>query len=61
MGIGLWTCHQYVGDIVAAFASAYILSSDIDWTWCITIPAIINGVWGLVNISIVPNTPEEAG
>lgn len=24
---GLWTCHQYVGDIAAALASAYILSS----------------------------------
>jgi OPA family glycerol-3-phosphate transporter-like MFS transporter 1/2 len=29
---GLWTCHQYVGDIVAALASAYILSLDnVDW------------------------------
>lgn len=26
---GLWTCHQYVGDIVAALASAYILAVGI--------------------------------
>eukprot|EP01038_Epipyxis_sp_PR26KG_P004666 gene4666-6554_t len=58
---GLWTCHQYVGDIVAALASAYILHSGYDWRWCIVIPAIINGIWAFINFYMVPNTPEEAG
>jgi hypothetical protein len=26
---GLWTCHQYVEDIVAAIASGYILNNII--------------------------------
>ena len=58
---GLWTCHQYVGDIVAALASAWILSSGIDWRYCITVPAILNGFWSYINFVYVPNTPEEIG
>jgi sugar phosphate permease len=58
---GLWTCHQYVGDIVAALASAYILRSGYDWRFCLLIPAILNGMWAAVNFTTVPNTPEDAG
>ena len=58
---GLWTCHQYIGDIAAAVASAYILRSGFDWRWCIIVPAIINGIWAFVNFYSVPNRPEEAG
>lgn len=58
---GLWTCHQYVGDIVAALASAMILSSGIDWRYCIIIPAVLNGIWSYVNFNYVPNTPEDVG
>lgn len=58
---GLWTCHQYIGDIAAALFSAWILSSTYDWRWCIIVPAFINGVWGIFNFYFVPNTPEEAG
>ena len=58
---GLWTCHQYVGDIVAALASAYILESGMDWRWCIAIPAVLNALWAIINFAYVPNTPEEAG
>lgn len=58
---GLWTCHQYVGDIIAAVASAFILSSGIDWRWCIVIPAVINGLWAFVNLYAIPNRPEDLG
>lgn len=58
---GLWTCHQYIGDIAAALASAYIVRSGYDWRWCIIVPALINGLWAFVNFLMVPNTPEEAG
>lgn len=58
---GLWTCHQYVGDIAAAIFSGWILHSGYDWRWCIIVPAIINGIWGFVNLWTVPNTPEDAG
>jgi OPA family glycerol-3-phosphate transporter-like MFS transporter 1/2 len=59
---GLWTCHQYVGDIIAAIASAYIVKTlALDWRWCITVPAVVNGLWGFVNFLKVPNNPEEAG
>mmetsp|Transcript_4962 Transcript_4962/g.8114 ORF Transcript_4962/g.8114 Transcript_4962/m.8114 type:complete len:467 (+) Transcript_4962:96-1496(+) len=58
---GLWTCHQYVGDIVAALFSAWILSTTLDWRWCIIVPAVLNGAWSLINMVAVPNTPDEAG
>ena len=58
---GLWTCHQYVGDIVAALAAAYFLSNGYDWRLCITVPAVLNGTWAFVNYYSVSNNPEEAG
>ena len=58
---GLWTCHQYVGDIAAAIFSAYIIRSGYDWRLCLVIPAIINGIWGFINLFQVPNTPAEVG
>jgi OPA family glycerol-3-phosphate transporter-like MFS transporter 1/2 len=58
---GLWTCHQYIGDIIAAIASAYILHNGIDWRLCIVIPAVVNGLWAYVNLVHVPNRPEDIG
>jgi len=58
---GLWTCHQYIGDIAAALASGYLLYAGYDWRWCIVLPAVINGIWAFVNFYLVPNTPEEFG
>jgi len=58
---GLWTCHQYVGDIAAAIFSAWILHNGYDWRWCIVVPAVINGIWGMINLFSVPNRPDEIG
>jgi sugar phosphate permease len=58
---GMWTCHQYVGDIAAAIFSAWILHNGYDWRLCITVPAIVNGLWALVNMASVPNRPEDVG
>ena len=30
---GLWTCHQYIGDIVAALAAGLLLNSGYDYRW----------------------------
>jgi len=58
---GLWTCHQYVGDIMAALASAWIIRSGYDYRWCMVIPAVINGIWAFINFFQVPNNPAEIG
>ncbi len=58
---GLWTCHQYIGDIAAAIFSAYILKSGYDWRLCIIVPAIINGIWAFVNFYSVPSRPSDVG
>jgi sugar phosphate permease len=58
---GLWTCHQYIGDIVAALATAAIISAGLPWQLALLIPGVLNGVWGVVNFYYLPNTPEEIG
>eukprot|EP00596_Hydrurales_sp_CCMP1899_P003824 CAMPEP_0119042288 /NCGR_PEP_ID=MMETSP1177-20130426/14518_1 /TAXON_ID=2985 /ORGANISM="Ochromonas sp, Strain CCMP1899" /LENGTH=471 /DNA_ID=CAMNT_0007008961 /DNA_START=96 /DNA_END=1511 /DNA_ORIENTATION=- len=58
---GLWTCHQYIGDIVAALAAGYLLHSGYDYRWCLIIPAVLNGIWAFINFTTVPSTPEEYG
>ena len=30
---GLWTCHQYIGDIIAALATAFIITHGWPWQW----------------------------
>lgn len=56
---GLWTCHQYVGDITAAIFSGWILASGFDWRWCIAVPAVLNGIWAFFNLFFVPNSPDD--
>jgi sugar phosphate permease len=59
---GLWTCHQYMGDIVAALFSAWVLeSSGLDWRYAIIVPMVLNGIWAFVNFLWVPNTPKDIG
>lgn len=58
---GLWTMHQYVGDIVAAFAGAYILSSPLNWRMAIVIPLVVNAIWSLINFTMVPSEPKDVG
>jgi len=56
---GLWTCHQYVGDIAAAMFSALLLWLKIDWRYCLIVPAVLNALWAVFNLMMVPNTPED--
>ena len=58
---GLWTCHQYVGDIVSGLATAGIVAAGFAWQWALLVPAILNGVWGIVNFLYLPNKPREVG
>jgi hypothetical protein len=39
---GLWTCHQYIGDIVAALAAGYLLHSGFDYRWYLLLLLIIS-------------------
>ena len=56
---GLWTCHQYIGDIAAALLTAAIINLGFPWQWALLIPGILNGVWGIVNFYYLPNKPSE--
>ncbi|GMI06796.1 hypothetical protein TrRE_jg3746, partial [Triparma retinervis] len=57
---GLWTCHQYLGDICAAVCTAAILHFGVNWLWALVLPAICNVAWGALCITLTPD-PAEMG
>eukprot|EP00320_Phaeocystis_rex_P006520 CAMPEP_0119056778 /NCGR_PEP_ID=MMETSP1178-20130426/1352_1 /TAXON_ID=33656 /ORGANISM="unid sp, Strain CCMP2000" /LENGTH=445 /DNA_ID=CAMNT_0007037541 /DNA_START=36 /DNA_END=1371 /DNA_ORIENTATION=- len=58
---GLWTCHQYIGDIVAALATAAIINAGFAWQYALLLPGVLNGVTGVANFMFLPNKPSEVG
>ena len=38
---GLWTCHQFIGDIIAALATATIVHAGMPWQWALLLPGIL--------------------
>jgi len=57
---GLWTCHQYCGDVTAALCTAFILGAGLDYTWALFLPALTNILWGLLILRLVAD-PADAG
>lgn len=48
---GTWTCHQYVGNIVAAVLTTVILNSGgLNWTLALVIPAL--GMIGCFSVTM---------
>ena len=58
---GLWTCHQYIGDIVAALATAAIINAGFHWQYALLLPGVLNGITGIANFMFLPNDPSEVG
>ena len=58
---GSWTCHQYVGNIVAAVIASVVLLCDISWTWALLVPSVSNILWGFTCILFLPENPESVG
>merc|ERR1719271_1760113 len=58
---GLWTCHQYIGDIVAALATAAIINAGFAWQYALLLPGVLNGITGVANFMFLPNDPSEVG
>ena len=57
---GTWTCHQYIGNIMAAVVSMLILNSTLPYWWALMVPAVANFGWGCVCYAL-PSRPAEAG
>jgi sugar phosphate permease len=57
---GVWTCHQYCGNITAALCTAYILNQGYDYWWALLIPAMASFYWGLLTTQLVAD-PGEIG
>jgi sugar phosphate permease len=57
---GLWTCHQYCGDITAALCTAWVLSSGAPYWVALLIPAATNFFWGFLTITLVAD-PADMG
>jgi len=58
---GLWSSHQFLGDIAAALGTAAIVGGGLPWQWALVIPAVLNGVWGFGNFFLLPNSPADVG
>jgi sugar phosphate permease len=57
---GFWTCHQYLGDVSAAFVTAYILNSGFAYWWAIFVPAILNVLFAFITVQLVAD-PYDMG
>jgi len=57
---GLWTCHQYMGDITAALCTAYVLNAGYAYWWALLIPAVTNFSWGFLTLRLIAD-PVDVG
>ena len=57
---GLWTCHQYCGDIAAALCTAWVLGSGFVYWWALLIPALTNIAWAFLTMQLVAD-PANVG
>lgn len=57
---GLWTCHQYMGDVTAALCTALVLGIGAPYWWAILIPAVCNVAWGFLTMQLIAD-PADVG
>ena len=57
---GLWTCHQYCGDVAAQFAAAAIVALGLPYWMILTVPAILNVLWGILTMKLIAD-PANVG
>jgi len=57
---GLWTCHQYCGDITAALCTAWVLGIGLPYWWGLLIPSVTNILWGVLTLQLIPD-PVDVG
>ena len=57
---GLWTCHQYCGDITAALCTAWVLGMGLTYWWALLIPSLTNLGWGFLTRRLIAD-PADVG
>jgi sugar phosphate permease len=57
---GLWTCHQYCGDITAALCTAWVLGIGLPYWWALLLPALTNIGWAFLTMRLVAD-PYDMG
>lgn len=57
---GLWTCHQYCGDITAALCTALVLGVGLPYWWALFLPALTNIAWGFLTLRLIAD-PYDMG
>lgn len=57
---GLWTCHQYCGDVTAALCTAIVLGAGLPYWWALLIPALTNIGWAALTLQLVAD-PADVG
>jgi len=56
---GLWTCHQYCGDITAAVCTAIVLGAGLPYWWALLIPAATNFGWGFLTMQLIADPADK--
>ena len=56
---GTWTCHQYIGNIIAAVVTTMVVSSGLTYWWAMVISGIANFGWGVFCWIVLPARPSE--
>jgi len=57
---GLWTCHQYCGDVTAALCTAWVLKIGLPYWWGLLIPSVTNILWGVLTLQLIAD-PADVG
>eukprot|EP00956_Cyclotella_meneghiniana_P011669 scaffold16423_cov55-Cyclotella_meneghiniana.AAC.6 len=57
---GLWTCHQYMGDITAGVCTAVVLGAGAPYWWALLIPSVCNVAWAFLTVRLVAD-PADMG
>lgn len=57
---GLWTCHQYCGDVTAALCTAWVLGIGLPYWWALLIPSVTNVLWAVLTLQLIAD-PVDLG
>jgi len=56
---GLWTCHQYIGNIVSALVATVLVTEGFPYWWGMIGSAMFAVAWSVVCMFCVPSHPGE--
>ena len=56
---GFWTCHQYIGDILAQIFTPIVFILKLPYWLALFVPAVCNVGWGLLTLGLVADPIDK--